>query len=128
MAQRVVTDTINTNIPGAYPSVSVKSNPVGLGASGNIVIMGEADGGDVYSNVALKDNSFTPDQADKVTALYGSGPIVDAFRAFAAPSADSIIVGSANRIYIVKTNAGSKASAVVDTDYGILSDKNWGKN
>lgn len=128
MAQRVVTDTINTNIPGAYPSVSVKSNPVGLGASGNIVIMGEADGGDHYANVALKDNSFTPDQADRVAALYGAGPIVDAFNAFAAPSADANIVGSANRIYIVKTNAGSKASALVDTDYGTLQDKNWGKN
>jgi hypothetical protein len=128
MAQRVVTDTINTNIPGAYPSVSVKSNPVGLGASGNIVIMGEADGGDHYANIALKDNSFTPDQADRVAALYGAGPIVDAFNAFAAPSADANIVGSANRIYVVKTNAGSKASAIVDTDYGTLRDKNWGKN
>lgn len=128
MAQRVVTDTINTNIPGAYPSVTVKSNPVGLGASGNIVIIGEADAGDSYANVALKDNSFTPDQADRVTAIYGAGPIVDAFRAFAAPSADANIVGSANRIYVVKTNAGAKASAIVDTNYGTMTAKNWGKN
>ena len=128
MAQRVVTDTINTNIPGAYPSVTVKSNPVGLGASGNIVIMGEAEAGDSYANVSLKDNSFTPDQADRVASIYGAGPIVDAFRAFASPSADANIVGSANRIYIIKTNAGSKASALVDTDYGRLQDKNWGKN
>lgn len=127
MSQRVVTDTINTNIPGAYPSISVKSNPVGLGASGNVVIVGEADGGDSYQNVALKDNSFTPDQADKVASQYISGPIVDALRAFSSPSADQNIVGSANRIYVVKTNAGSKASALVDTDYGTMQDKNWGK-
>ena len=62
MAQRVVTSFLNTNIPGAYPNFTVKSNPVGLGASGNVVIIGEADGGDSYQNVVLANNSFTPDQ------------------------------------------------------------------
>lgn len=128
MSQRVVTSFVNTNIPGAYPNISVKSNPVGLGASGNIVIFGEADGGDSYQNVILKNNSFTPDQLDRVTQQYVSGQIVDAFRALSAPSADADITGSANRIYIVKTNSSSKASAIVDTDYGILRDQNWGLN
>jgi hypothetical protein len=127
MAQRVVTSFVNTNIPGAYPNVTVKSNPVGLGASGNVVIIGEADGGDHYGNVVLAENSFTPDQLARVEQAYLGGAIVDAFRAFSAPSADSDISGSANRIYIVKTNAGTKASAVVDTDYGTLRDQNWGK-
>jgi len=128
MSQRLVTSFVNTNIPGAYPSVTVKSNPIGLGASGNVVIIGEADGGDSYLNVVLKNNSFTPDQLDRVSALYGSGPIVDAFRAFSAPSSDADITGSANRIFIVKTNSSAKASALVDTNYGTLSDQNWGKN
>ena len=128
MAQRLVTSFINTNIPGAYPNVSVKSNPVGLGASGIVVILGEADGGDSYQNVALKDNSFTPDQLDRVQQQYISGQIVDAFRAFSAPSNDADIVGTANRIFILKTNQSSKASAIVDTDYGTLSDQNWGVN
>jgi len=128
MAQRVVTSFVNTNVPGAYPNVTVKSNPVGLGASGNVVIIGEADGGDSYQNVVLKNNSFTPDQLDKVSQQYLSGPIVDAMRAFSAPSSDADIAGSANRIYIVKTNSSTKASAIVDTDYGILRDQNFGKN
>jgi len=128
MAQRVVTSFVNTNIPGAYPNVTVKSNPVGLGASGNVVIIGEADGGDSYQNVILKNNSFTPDQLDKVVQQYVSGQIVDAMRALSAPSSDADIAGSANRIYIVKTNASTKASAIVDTDYGILRDQNFGKD
>lgn len=127
MSQRLVTSFVNTNIPGAYPNVTVKSNPVGLGASGIVVIVGEADGGDSYKNVALKDNSFTPDQLDKVSSAYLSGPIVDAMRALSAPSSDADITGTANRIFIVKTNSGTKASAIVDTDYGTLSDQNWGK-
>lgn len=127
MAQRVVTSFVNSNIPDSYPDQNVKSNPTALGASGNVVIIGEADGGDSYQNVILKNNSFTPDQLSKVQNQYISGQIVDAFRALSAPSADSDIQGSANRIYIVKTNSGSKASAIVDTDYGILKDQNWGK-
>lgn len=128
MAQRVVTSFVNTNIPGAYPNVTVKSNPVGLGASGNVVIIGEADGGDSYQNVILKNNYFTPDQLDKVVQQYVSGQIVDAMRALSAPSSDADIAGSANRIYIVKTNSSTKASAIVDTDYGILRDQNFGKD
>ena len=45
MSQLLSTANIITSIPGAYPSVSVQSSPVGLGASGVILIMGEADGG-----------------------------------------------------------------------------------
>jgi hypothetical protein len=127
MAQRVVTDFVNTNIPGAYPSVKVKSSPTGLGASGNIVIIGEADGGESFSTVVLANNYVTPDQLVKAEAAYLSGPIVDAVRALSSPSNDADISGSANRIYIVKTNTGTKASAIVDTDYGTLRDKNWGK-
>lgn len=128
MSQRVVTADVNTNIPGAYPVAKVKSNPVGLGASGLVVIIGEADGGDSFQNVDLKNNSFTPDQFAKVQAQYLSGQIVDAFNAFTAPSADADITGSASRIYIVKTNSSTKASAIVDTDYGTLSDQNFGLN
>jgi hypothetical protein len=126
MSLRLVTPFINTNIPGAYPNIVVQSQPVGLGSSGIVAIIGEADGGDDYSDVALKDNSFTPDQLDRVQAKYISGQIVDAFRAFSAPSNDTDISGSANRIFIVKTNKGTKASALVDTDYGTFQDQNWG--
>jgi hypothetical protein len=126
MAQRLTTSFINTSIPGAYPNVSVKSVPVGVANTGVIAIIGEAAGGAHFESEDLKENFFTPDQADLVEAKYVSGPIVDAMRALSAPSADANIVGSATRVYILKTNAGSKASAVVDTDYGTLSAKNWG--
>lgn len=130
MSQRVVTSFLNTNVPGAYPNVTVQSQPVGLGNSGIIVIMGEADGGDSYHNVALKNNSFTPDQLSKVKQQYISGQIVDAFTALTSPSNDANITGSANLVYIVKTNSSTKATAAVTafgpTAYGTLSDQNWG--
>jgi hypothetical protein len=132
MSQRLVTPFINTNIPGAYPNITVVSQPVGIGASGIVVIMGEADGGPSYQAVALKNNSFTPDQLAQVAQKYISGQIVDAFSALAAPSNDANIVGTANLVYIVKTNSSSQASALVaaatssPSTYGTLADQNFG--
>ncbi len=126
MAQRLTTSFINTVIPGAYPNVTVKSVPAGVASTGVIAIIGEAAGGAHFSEEDAKDNFFTPDQADRVTSKYVSGPIVDAMRLLAAPSADTNIPGSVTRVYILKTNAGAKASAIVDTDYGTLNAKNWG--
>jgi len=132
MSQRISTSTFSTNRPGAYPSVTVKSTPTGTGASGNIVIIGEARGGaanigiDSANGDLLKDNFYSPSQLSSVVEKYISGPIVDAFRALTSPSSDANIVGSANNIYIVKTNTGVKSSALVATGYGSFFDKNYG--
>ncbi len=132
MAQRVVTSWLNTVTPGAYNEVTVLSQPVGLGQSGILVIMGEADGGPSYTEIPLKGNSFTPAQLTAVQNMYISGQIVDAFAALTAPSNDANITGSANQIYIVKTNTSSQASATVAANtaspsvYGVLRDQNYG--
>ena len=126
MSLRLITPFINTNIPGAYPNVVVQSQPVGLTSSGVVVIMGEADGGPGYNQAVLSAQAFTPDQLSLVQQQYISGQIVDAFTALAAPSDDPNITGSANLIYIAKTNNGTKASAIIPTNYGTLSDSNWG--
>jgi hypothetical protein len=128
MAQRLTTSFINTVRPGSYFEVTVKSTPVGVASSGNIVIIGEADAGNSVAEDILKDNYFTPDQADKVAKKYGAGSIVDAFRILASASSDTDITGSANRIYIAKTNTGSKASATVAPAYGSLQSSNQGKD
>jgi hypothetical protein len=126
MSQLLTTDFVTTPIPGAYVKPNVISLPVGAGASGVIVIIGEADGGPSYQSVVLKNNSFTPDQLSNVAQAYISGPIVDAMSALAAPSADPAIQATANTVYIVKTNTGTQASALVDTNYGKFQDKNYG--
>lgn len=127
MSQEITTaDQGTLIIPGAYPSISYQSTPVGIAVDGNIVIFGEADGGPSFYSQDLVDVFFTPDQAQQVQATYISGPIVDAFRAYANPSADPDIVGSANRIYIAKTNTSTAASAVIASSYGNLSDSNFG--
>lgn len=129
MAQRLSTSFVNTNIPGAYPEVTVKSTPVGITSTGDIVIIGEAEGGADYTQETLKDNFFTPTQLDRVSAKYLRGPIVDAMRALVSPSNDTEITGSVGKVYVVKTNSGTKAEATVDGvsgDYGTVKDKNYG--
>lgn len=126
MAQRLTTSFVSTNKPGAYYEQKVRSVPVGASVSGNIVIIGEADGGKYFGDEVLKDNFFTPDQLSQVISKYTNGPIVEAFKAISSPSNDSDITGSANRIYIAKTNNGVKAQATVPTAYGTLKDKNYG--
>jgi len=126
MSLRLATSFVNTNVPGSYIDVRVKSTPVGVGASGNIALIGEAAGGESFSSENLKENFFTPDQTGRVAQKYISGPIVDAMNALSSPSNDADIQGSVNRVYILKTNAGTKAQATVDTDYGTLRDQNWG--
>jgi hypothetical protein len=126
MAQRLTTATINTNVPGAYPNVNVKSSPAGIVSTGIITIIGEAAGGADFSAEDLKNNFFGPDQFDRVRAKYISGPVVEAMRALSVPSDDTLITGSPNRIYIVKTNQGAKAQKVIDTDYGTILAKNFG--
>lgn len=126
MSLRVATSFVNTNVPGSYIDVRVKSTPVGVGASGNIAIIGEADGGADFSVEDLKNNFFTPDQAAKAAQKYISGNIVDAINGIAAPSNDTEIQGSAGQIFVLKTNVSTQASSVVDTDYGTLEDQNYG--
>jgi len=128
MPQYLTTDFIRTPVPGAYNQVLVQSNPVGASNSGVIAIIGEADGGDDLSLEDAKLNYFGANQVDKVAQKYVSGPIVDAMRMLASPSADADIVGAPTRIYIFKTNASVKASSALNTAYGSLSAKVAGLN
>lgn len=128
MAQQITTsDQGILTVPGSTVSINTKSTPIGVAVDGNIVIIGEADGGPNFRDQDLVDMNFSPDQGDKVAQMFVSGPVVDAFRAYAAPSNDPDIVGSANRIYIAKTNTSIKAQSAVDTDYGTFKDSNYGK-
>lgn len=129
MSQRIVLPWLNTNIPGAYVNTQVISNASGLATSGVVLIMGEADGGPDYSITKLKNNFFGPTAINTIRGIYTSGPIVDAFLALSAPSNDPDIVGTASNIYVIKTNKGTQASALVPAfsgNYGTFDAINWG--
>lgn len=129
MSQRIVLPWLNTNIPGAYVNTQVISNASGLASSGVVLIMGEAAQGPSYQITTLANNFFGPASANQVRSIYGSGPIVDAYQALCAASNDPDISGAPNAIYILKTNQGAQASAIVPAhsgNYGTMTALNWG--
>jgi hypothetical protein len=132
MAQQYVTDSGTLVIPGAYPKITVQSNNSGLATTGVLMLVGESDYGPDYTKESdLESNAYGPDQLSEVIAKYGSGPLVDAFRAATAPSSDPGITGSFSSAIIVKTNPSTKASGglltYVPSTYGTLYAKQEGK-
>lgn len=122
MSLRLTESFITTSVPGAYSQTLIKSDPVGVAASGVIAIIGEADGGDSFELEDAKLNFFGPSQVDQVAQKYVSGNIVDAMRMLSAPSADAEITGAPTRVYILKTNSSTKASSAL-AGYGTISAK-----
>lgn len=110
MAQQFVTEDGTLIVPGAYPKITVQSNNSGLATTGVLMLVGESDvGPDFTKEVDLDANAFGPDSLSDVIAKYGSGPIVDAFRAACSPSSD--LTGSFATAVIIKTNPSTKSSA-----------------
>lgn len=125
MSLRLQTPYVSTNIPGTYVNYQVLTQPTGVSSSGIAVLMGEAEGGPSYQQTTLQQSLYTPDQLDRVTQIFISGQIVDAFTAISVPSNDPGISGTATQVYVWKTNTGTKASGTISS-YGTLSDLNYG--
>lgn len=132
MAQSFTNEHGTFYVPGSTVSTKVQGATGGLAATGIILLIGEATSGPSFAEeVALNDNAFGPDQETEVVAKYGSGPIVDAFKAAVNASGDTEIPGSPNRIIIAKTNRSTKAvSDLLNHSgglYATLSDRNRGR-
>jgi len=117
MAQSYTTDDgITLYEPGAVVSQKVIAGQGGIATAGVVTLIGEANEGPHWSEEAdLDDNVFGPDQIAEVTRKYGSGRLVDAFRAVIAAANDPAIVGAVSLIKIVKTNDSDEAQALVES-------------
>jgi hypothetical protein len=112
--------------PGAYSATTVAlSGGFPLAPAGVVGIVGEAEGGAPGSASDITSNFYSSEQIATIVSTYKSGPIVEAARLLAGPSADSRVANGAQRIFIYKTNASSAATATV-TGAGTLSSINYG--
>lgn len=126
MAQQYVSKLGTLTIPGAYSSYEVQPANAGLATTGVVMLVGEANSGESFSQVTdMDDVTFGPDQEGDVVARFGSGNLVDAFRVAVAPSADPAIQGGPSRLILVKTNTSTRASGALG-GYGTLYDKSYG--
>lgn len=120
MAQKTSTSFGTFNVPAVYVNQLVEQSNAALAATGNLVLIGEANEGIDFSQESnIRNNFFGPDQSAEVAAKYGSGRLVDMFNVAAAPS--SQIAGGPQRIWLLKTNASVAASRDLSqgvADYG----------
>lgn len=127
MAQQTITsDGLVLTVPGTYVTQKVISGQTGIPTSGVVALVGEAAEGPGFSQETdLNANIFGPDQFDAVIQKYGSGRLVDAYRSIVAPSSDPQVAGAPASIRIIKTNASTKASAILTrsgiADYALLA-------
>ncbi|MES2344036.1 MAG: hypothetical protein V4597_20390, partial [Pseudomonadota bacterium] len=112
MAITITTENGTLVRPGAYFDAQVQNNPSGTSTTGVIVAVGEAESGPsaVEEGANISKNTYGPDQFGALQAKYGSGPILDAFRAAAVAANDPNIRGSFFRFIPCKTNTSAKAS------------------
>jgi hypothetical protein len=116
MAQSTVTRSgITLKIPGTYVEQSVISNQGGIGLSGVITLVGEANEGPHWSEAEdLSSYAFRPDQLNAAAQMFGSGNLIDGFRAAISANGDANLAGSVNVVYLIKTNQSTKASADIN--------------
>lgn len=107
--------------PGAYSRIKVAQGEAAAAQLGVLALVGEAEQGDSFANETSIDAvRFSPDQFADIKAKYGSGPLVDAARLALAPSVDPQIAGGAQFLYLLKTNASTKAQLTLPTAYGTV--------
>lgn len=133
MAQSYSTPDGELIIPGAYAKYTVNANPSGAATTGVIALVGEADAGLAFSEEDdIASNFFGPEQLAEVVAKYKSGRLVDAFAKAVTASADAAIVGAPSRIFLLKTNVSTQASANLlkpnASTYAALAAKLYGKD
>jgi hypothetical protein len=112
--------------PGAYSRIKVAQGGAAEAQLGIVALVGEADSGLQYSADTLEDVVFSPEQFGSILDKYGSGPIVDAARLALTPSNDPQIVGGAQQLILMVTNALVKASLTLAGAYGVIKDKKGG--
>jgi len=109
-------------IPSSAVKTNVRSPASGIGAFGIVAIIGEAEQGpgtgDTSAAENIEDNFYGPGQIGNVIAKYGSGNIIEAFKALAAPSNDPLITGAVTRIFIYKTNNSTSGTSSISTISG----------
>ena len=112
--------------PGAYSKITVASGGSASPQLGVVALIGEANEGPAFDAANLEASAFGPDQFQSIVSQFGSGELVEMAKLALSPSADAQINGGAQKIYLLKTNPGTKATSTLPTSYGTVSAKKAG--
>jgi hypothetical protein len=114
-------------IPSAPAKWDVAPSASGTSTTGVVVLVGEADAGPSFSTEdVVATGGFGPNQRSAVIAKFGGGRLVDGYIMATAPSKDAGVKGAPQRIFLVKTNTGTKANVTLSAGYSKLNAKSEG--
>lgn len=97
--------------PGAYSRTKIASSGAADAQLGVVALIGEADEGPAFDTANMEASAYGPDQFADIQNQFGSGELVDMAKLSLAPSVDPQIAGGAQKLYLLKTNVGTKASS-----------------
>lgn len=116
-----------THVPGSYVTVDVSAlQRVGLGATGVVAVLGEAVGGQPFSD-SSKIHSIT--NPAKVPSTFRSGDLFDAGPFLFDPSKDPDIPGGAQQVRFVKVNPATQSAVTLPGavgDAAVLTSEDYG--
>jgi hypothetical protein len=112
--------------PGAYSRVKIAQGGAAQAQLGVVALIGEADEGDDFTaETGISAVTFSPEQFEAVRNKFVTGTLVDNARIVLAPSNDPDILGGAQQIVVLKTNASVKATDTI-ASYGVVNAKRAG--
>lgn len=116
--------------PGSYSDVKIAQGSIASPSLGVVALIGESEEGIPYSQEpGLDAVTFGPDEFGAIEEKFGSGELVDAAQLAISPSNDPAILGGAQELLLLKTNASTFATTTLPqsaSTYGTLKAKKSG--
>ena len=123
MATTIYFDGRLISRPGSYSTVDASGlESVGLGASGIVAVIGEAEGGTPVSEISEIADFLRVNKPQAASDLFRSGDLREVAPLLFAPSSDPDILAGAQEIVPMKVNPATQSVAVLENAYGDLLD------
>lgn len=109
--------------PGSYSIVDASGlESIGLGASGIVAVLGEAEGGLPATEISELADFLSITKPEKGRELFKSGDLREVVDMLFAPSNDPDILGGAQEIIPMKVNPATQSTASLANAYGDILD------
>lgn len=109
--------------PGSYSIVDASGlESVGLGASGIVAVLGEAEGGLPASSITATSDFIRLTKPETGRSTFRSGDLREVTDMLFAPSKDPDILAGAQEVVSMKVNPATQSTAVLSNAYGNILD------
>jgi hypothetical protein len=100
------------SVPGSYTEVDASGlEQVGLGASGIVAVIGEAEGGKSVNDIELPADFIRCNKPEKVRQAFRGGDLYEVGDMLFAPSNDPDILAGAQELVMMKVNPATSGTA-----------------